>query len=104
MLHGWSCGYWIWALDGAVNSQNRILKLEIENAKKRSHLKPKVNWCIVTPHFQLKTSLFISLCILRDFPKQKIPRELCGGGDPANFLRSHVPMERFFDDMDQENF
>jgi hypothetical protein len=27
-----------------------------------------------------KTSVFISLCILRDLPQQKIPRELCGGG------------------------
>ncbi len=28
----------------------------------------------------MKTSLFISLCILRDLPQQKIPRELCGRG------------------------
>jgi hypothetical protein len=33
---------------------------------------------------------------LRDLPQQKIPRELCSGGDLAIFLRSHVPMERFF--------
>jgi len=26
-----------------------------------------------------------------------------GGGDPAIFLCSHVPMERFFDETDQEN-
>jgi len=52
----------------------------------------------------IKTSLFISLCILRDLlPQQKIPRELCGGGDPAIFLCSHVPMERFFDGMNHEN-
>jgi hypothetical protein len=31
-------------------------------------------------HFE-KSSLFISLCILRDLHQQKIPRELCGGGD-----------------------
>jgi hypothetical protein len=51
----------------------------------------------------IKTSLFISLCILRDLPQQKIPRELSGGGDPAIFLCSHVPMNRFLDGMDQEN-
>ncbi len=52
----------------------------------------------------IKPSLFISLCILRDLlPQQKIPRELCGGGDPAIFLCSHVPMERFFDGMNHEN-
>jgi len=50
-----------------------------------------------------KTSLLISLCILRDLPQQKISLELCGGGDPLIFLCSHVPMERFFDGMDQEN-
>ncbi len=33
--------------------------------------------------------LYIFVCILRDLPKQKIPRELCGGGDPTIFLRSH---------------
>jgi len=47
--------------------------------------------------------LYIFLCILRDLPQQKIPTELCGGGDPTIFLRSCVPMERFFDGMDQEN-
>jgi hypothetical protein len=41
---------------------------------------------------------------LRDLPQQKIPRELCGGGDPAIFLCSHVPMKRVFDGTDQENF
>jgi len=51
----------------------------------------------------LKTSLFISLCILWDLPQQKIPRELCNRGDPAIFLCSYVPMERFFDGTDQEN-
>jgi hypothetical protein len=51
----------------------------------------------------VKTSLFVSLCILRDLPQQKIPRELCSGGDPAISLRSHVPMERFFDGTDQKN-
>jgi hypothetical protein len=50
-----------------------------------------------------KTSLFISLCILRDLPQQKIPRELCGGEDSTIFLCSHAPMERFFDEMDQTN-
>jgi hypothetical protein len=40
---------------------------------------------------------------LRDLPQQKIPRELCGGGDLAIFLCSHVPMERFFDGMNHEN-
>jgi len=50
-----------------------------------------------------KTSLSISLCILSDLPQQKIPRELCSEGDPAIFLCSHVPMERFFDGTNQEN-
>jgi len=40
---------------------------------------------------------------LRDLHKQKIPRELCGGGDPPIFLHSYVPMERFFDETDQES-
>ncbi len=50
-----------------------------------------------------QTSLFISLCILRDLPQQKIPRELSNRGDPATFLCSDVLMERFFDGTDQEN-
>ncbi len=51
-----------WALNGTVNSQNGILKLEIENAQKRSFLRPKVNWCIATPHFQSKNlSFYFSL-------------------------------------------
>jgi hypothetical protein len=40
---------------------------------------------------------------LRDLPQQKIPRELCGEGHPVIFIRSHVPMERYFDGIDQEN-
>ncbi len=40
---------------------------------------------------------------MRDLPHQKIPRELCGGEDPAIFSLSHVPMERFFDGTNQEN-
>ncbi len=40
--------------------------------------------------------LALSLFILRDLPQQKIPRELWGGGDPAIFLCSHVPLKRFF--------
>jgi hypothetical protein len=51
----------------------------------------------------VKTSLSISLCILRDLPQQKILRELCSERDPAIFLCSHVPMERFFDGTNQEN-
>jgi hypothetical protein len=51
----------------------------------------------------IKTSLFISLCILRDLPQRKIPRELCGRGDLTIICHSHVPMERLFDGMDQEN-
>jgi hypothetical protein len=51
----------------------------------------------------IKTSLFISLCIFRDLPQQKITRELCSGGDRTIFLCSHVPMEQFFDRTDQEN-
>ncbi len=53
----------------------------------------------------IKTSLFISLCILRDVPQQQISTELCSGGvDLATFLCSHGgPMERFLDRRDQEN-
>jgi hypothetical protein len=40
---------------------------------------------------------------LRDLPQQKIPMELCGGGDPVIFLHSHVRKERFFNGTDQEN-
>ncbi len=54
-------------------------------------------------HNSVKTSLFISFCIFRDLPKQKNPRELCGGGDPTIFLCSHIQMEIFFDGTDQEN-
>ncbi len=50
-----------------------------------------------------KTSLFIFLCILRDLPHRKIPRELCGRGDLTIIFRSHVPMERLFDGTDQEH-
>jgi len=32
---------------------------------------------------------------LRDLPQQKIPRELCDGGDPAIFLYFRVPIESF---------
>jgi hypothetical protein len=45
----------------------------------------------------VKTSLLISLCILRDLPKQKkIPRELCGGGDPRIFLPFPYSHEKDF--------
>jgi hypothetical protein len=40
---------------------------------------------------------------LRDLTQQKIPRELCDRADPAIFLSSHIPMERFFDARDQKN-
>jgi hypothetical protein len=50
-------------------------------------------------HF-VKSSLFIYFCISRDLHQQKIPRELCGWGDPLYF---YFPMERFFDGTDQEN-
>jgi hypothetical protein len=47
-------------------------------------------------HFgYIKTSLFISLCILRFLPQQQITRELCSGGDCTIFLCSHVLMEHF---------
>ncbi len=39
----------------------------------------------------LKPSLFISLCILRDLPQQKIPRASCGGGDSVS-LYFYIPM------------
>jgi hypothetical protein len=35
-------------------------------------------------------------------PPAEDPRELCGGGDPPMSLGFYVPMERFFDGMDQE--
>jgi hypothetical protein len=45
---------------------------------------------------------------LRDFPQQKIPRELCGGRDPithiSTFPYSHVPMLLFLDGMNQKKF
>jgi hypothetical protein len=47
-------------------------------------------------HFgYIKTSHFISLCILRDLPQQKITKELCSGGDRTIFLCSHVLTEHF---------
>jgi hypothetical protein len=44
------------------------------------------------------SSLYISLCILRDLPQQKILSELCGGEDPAIFISMFACslMERFF--------
>jgi hypothetical protein len=41
------------------------------------------------PIQDIKTSHFISLCILRDRPQQKIPRELCGG---EILLYFYIPM------------
>jgi hypothetical protein len=60
------------------------------------------SFTVAGPHFEKRKnlSLFISLCILRDLPQQKIPRELCRS---TIFLCSHVPLERFFDGTDQEN-
>jgi len=56
------------------------------------------------PIQDIKTSHFISLCIFRALPQQKIPRELCGGEIPSIFpLHSHVPVKRAFDGMEQEN-
>ncbi len=55
----------------------------------------RLKWLVLQ---YLKTALFISLCILRDLPQKKIPRELWGMS-----LRSYVPMERFLDGTDQEN-
>jgi hypothetical protein len=48
----------------------------------------------------VKTSFFYFSLYFEGSPQQKIPRELCSGGDPLIFLRSHVPMKRFFDGMD----
>ncbi len=48
-----------------------------------------------------KTSLFISLCTLRDLSQQKIPRELCGGEDPPYV--SMFQWKGFFDGTNQEN-
>jgi hypothetical protein len=75
-------------------------KIKIEN----KFTNEKIN-AICSDNPPLKPSHFISLCILRELPQQKIPRASCGGGDPrlAIFLHSRVPMERFFDGMDQEN-
>ncbi len=42
----------------------------------------------------VNTSLFISMCILRDLPQQKNTRPLCWGSSP-NFICSHIPMETF---------
>jgi hypothetical protein len=47
-------------------------------------------------HFgYIKKFHFISLCILRDLPQQKITKELCSGGDRTIFLCSHVLTEQF---------
>jgi len=43
-------------------------------------------------HF-VKSSLFISLCILRDLHQQKIPRELCGGGKLKNTRKKGTDQE-----------
>jgi hypothetical protein len=55
----------------------------------------------------IKTSLFISVHILRDLislSRRSLGSYAVGGEIPlCFFLRSHVPMERFFDGMDQEN-
>ncbi len=49
----------------------------------------------------LKTSVFISLCILRDLPLTEEHHGVMQWGEFP--LCSHVPMERFFDGTDQEN-
>ncbi len=72
------------------------------------YCKCSFNWFILYTHVwgktgNIKASPFISLCILRDLPQQKILRELCGGGGPTIILCSHVHMERFFDGMNQKN-
>jgi len=58
-------------------------------------LGPFVWECLDPDSWDIKTSLFISLCILGDHPKQqKIPRESCGwegGGDLAVFRCYRCP-------------
>jgi hypothetical protein len=60
-------------------------KIRIEN---KFINEKKMQYVVTSP---LKPSLFISLCILRDLPQQKIPRASCGGGDPVS-LYFHIPM------------
>jgi hypothetical protein len=51
-------------------------------------------------HFgYIKTSLFISLCILRDLPRRRSPGSYAVGEIALYF---YVPMEQFFDGTDQE--
>ncbi len=51
-----------------------------------------------------KNSLFIFLFILWGIsPSRRSLGTYAVGGNPAIFLCSHVPMERFFDGTDQEN-
>jgi hypothetical protein len=59
--------------------------------------------CPVTKSIPKNLSFYFSFVFLRDLHKQKIPRELFDGGDWAIFLHSHVPMERIFDETDQES-
>jgi hypothetical protein len=49
-----------------------------------------------------KTSLLISLCIMRDLLQQKIPRDL--GKIPLYLYVPMFPWKDFFDEMDQENW
>ncbi len=98
---------------GAISWMNISLKLDLGLLKSVAYstivMKDVIssigwtfNWGCIADEC-LFISLFISLCILRDLPHQKIPRELCSGGEPTIFLCSHVPMERFFDGTNQEN-
>ncbi len=66
------------------------------------YCKCSFNWFILYTHVwgktgNIKTSPFIiSLCILRDLPQQKIPRELCGGGRSCNISMFPCPHGKIF--------
>jgi hypothetical protein len=42
----------------------------------------------------IKNSLFISLCILKDLPQQKNPRVLCQGNSPNLFLHMEIFLQK----------
>ncbi len=55
-----------------------------------------------TFHVSRKNLSFYFSLYFEGSPPAEDPRELCGGGDPPISLDFYVPMERFFDGMDQE--
>ncbi len=83
-----------------------ILSPSIENLKKRRILALFTFQCtILTTYICVRKNLSFYFSLYFDgSPPTGYPYGVMWwGGDPPVFVRSHVPMKRFFDEMDQEN-